>query len=332
MSLHSYRLSVLHGNRVGVSRPRKVTPVGQNPCLAFSVHGFFLAIWLAGPVEVHSATSCPSSEAIAARLSPLLPATGTGTNPADQAEVNISQGDAGSPAWLHLRLASADGSLVGQRDLPISDRCDELAETVAVLLASWESNPHAGIPPIEDPPAIAKSTPESASATSGLELQLGVGAGAALLNGAAASGRLEMGLGSLQSHWQGRIGFAGQTARQTALAPGQVSWRHSMAMVSLVWRTLNPNWLVSADIGPLLGFATLSGQDFAVNQQQNSFEFGLEAGLRAGRRWRRFTLWVDLRGESWRQRQRAVVTGTAPLALDPWDLAATLGLSVSFFP
>jgi hypothetical protein len=139
-------------------------------------------------------------------------------------------------------------------------------------------------------------------------------------------------LGSLQSHWQGRIGFAGQTARQTALAPGQVAWRHSMATLSLVWRTLNPSWLVSADIGPLLGFATLSGQGFAVNQQENSFEFGLEAGLRAGRRWRRFTLWVDLRGESWRQQQRAVVTGAAPLALAPWDLAATLGLSVSLFP
>jgi hypothetical protein len=41
---------------------------------------------------------------------------------------------------------------------------------------------------------------------------------------------------------------------------------------------------------------------------------------------------VDLRGDTWRQRQRAVVTGAAPLALDPWDLAATLGLSVSFFP
>jgi hypothetical protein len=144
---------------------------------------------------------------------------------------------------------------------------------------------------------------------------------------------LEIGLGSLQSHWQGRIGFAGQTARQDALAPGQVSWQHSMAAVSLVWRTLNPLWLVSADIGAVLGFATLSGQDFAVNQQQNSFEYGLEAGLRAGRRWRRFTLWVDLRGEAWRRQQRAVVSGgTAPLALDPWDLAATLGLSVSLFP
>jgi hypothetical protein len=106
-----------------------------------------------------------------------------------------------------------------------------------------------------------------------------------------------------------------------------------MTAISLVWRTLNPNWLVSADAGPLLGFATLSGQGFAENQQQNSLEFGLDAGLRAGRRWRRFTLWADLRGESWLQRQRAVVTGAAaPLALAPWDLAATLGLSVSLFP
>jgi hypothetical protein len=262
----------------------------------------------------------------------LLPAGETATDLADQADLQVSQGDGGGPTRLRLRLVAADGALIGQRDLPLSDRCDELAETIAVFLASWESSPHTEIPPIPEAPVIAKPTPIPAGASRVFELQLGAGVGAALVGGTTASGRLEIGLGSLQSHWQGRIGFAGQTARQTALALGQVAWRHSMATISLVWRTLNPNWLVSADIGPLLGFATLSGQGFAVNQQQSSFEFGLEAGLRAGRRWRRFTLWVDLRGEAWRQQQRAVVTGTAPLALAPWDLAATLGLSVYLFP
>jgi hypothetical protein len=297
------------------------------------VHGLLLAVWLAAPVEVHSATACPSSEAITTRLVPLLPSPAKETNLADQADLQVSQGDGGSPTRLRLRLVGTDGVVTGQRDLPLSDRCDELAETIAVLLASWESSPQTEIPPIPEAPVIAKPTPVSTEASHRFELQLGAGVGAALVGGTAASGRLEMGLGSLQSHWQGRIGFAGQTARQNALAPGQVSWQHSMAAVSLVWRTLNPLWLVSADIGAVLGFATLSGQDFAVNQQQNSFEYGLEAGLRAGRRWRRFTLWVDLRGEAWRRQQRAVVSGgTAPLALDPWDLAATLGLSVSLFP
>lgn len=293
----------------------------------------FLAVWLAAPVEVHSATACPSAEAILARLSPLLPSAGGGTDPPDQADLQLSQGELGGTTRLRLRLASADGAVIGQRDLPLSDRCDELAETVAVLLASWKSDPHPGIPPSAETPVIARPAPASSGATSGLELQLGAGGGAALLGGTAASGRLEIGLGTLRSHWQGRIGFAEQTARQTALAPGQVRWQHSLGTVSLVWRNLNPNWLVSADAGPLLGFATLSGQGFAQNQQQNSFELGLDAGLRAGRRWRRFTLWVDLRGESWLERQRATVTGsTTTMTIPPWDLAATLGLSVSLFP
>jgi hypothetical protein len=296
------------------------------------VHGLFLAVWLASPVEVHSATACPSSEAIAARLAPLLPTAERAANPPDRADLQVSQGDGSGPVRLRLRLVGADSAMIGQRDLSLSDRCDELAETIAVLLASWESNPHTEISPIPETSVIAKPTPVSEEASHGFELQFGAGVGAALVGGTAASGRLEVGLGSLQSHWQGRIGFAGQTARQTALAPGQVSWQHSMVTASLVWRTLNPSWLVSADIGPLLGVATLSGQGFAVNQQQNSFEYGLEAGLRAGRRGRRFTLWVDFRGDTWRQRQRAVVTGAAPLALAPWDLAATLGLSVSLFP
>jgi hypothetical protein len=263
----------------------------------------------------------------------LLPAGETTTNLADQADLQVSQGETERPPRLHLRLAGADGALIGQRDLAYSERCDELAETVAVLLASWESNPHPGIPPIAEPAVIAKPTPAPAPAKPVLELQLGAGLGAALPGGMAASGRVEMGISSLQSHWQGRIGFAGQTARQSALAPGQVSWRHSMASISLVWRTLNPKWLLSSDIGPLLGFATLSGQGFAVNRQDNSFELGLDAGLRAGRRLRRFTMWADLRGDAWRQSQRATVTGsTATLALAPWDLVATLGLSVAIFP
>jgi hypothetical protein len=112
-----------------------------------------------------------------------------------------------------------------------------------------------------------------------------------------------------------------------------VNWRHSAGAISLVWRMLYPNWLLSADVGPLLGVATLSGQGFAENQQQNSFELGLDAGLRAGRRWRRFTLWVDLRGDSWLQHQRAMVTGsTKSMTLSSWDLAATLGLSLAVFP
>ena len=297
------------------------------------MYALFLAVWLAAQVEVHSATACPSSEAITARLLPLLPGASTGTNPVDQADLQVSRGYADGPMRLRLRLAGADGTVIGQRDLPLSDRCDELAETVAVLLASWKSDPHPGIPPIAETPVIARPAPASGGATSGLELQLGAGGGVALLGGTAASGRLELGLSSIQSHWQGRIGFVGETARQTALGPGQVHWRHSMGTVLLVWRTLNPNWLVSADAGPLLGFATLSGQGFAQNQQQNSFEFGLDAGLRAGRRWRRFTLWVDLRGESWLERQRAMVTGSATtMTLSPWDLAVTLGLSVSLFP
>ena len=297
------------------------------------MHGLFLAVWLAAPVEVHSATACPSSEAITARLLPLLPREPTQDSPADWAELKLSQGAPSVPPRLRLRLTSADGTLIGQREIPVSAHCDELAETVAVLLASWKSDPQPGILPIEGPPVIARSVPASTGATAGLELQFGVGAGAALLGGTAASGRLEMSVGSLLSHWQGRIGLAAQTARQTALAPGHVNWRHSMATISLVWRTLNPTWLVSVDAGPALGFATLSGQGFDRDQQQNSLEFGLDAGLRGGWRWRRFTLWADLRGEAWLQRQRARLTGgDGATALARWDLAATLGLSASLYP
>jgi len=170
--------------------------------------------------------------------------------------------------------------------------------------------PHAGIPPLAEPPVIAKPTPRSAGAASGFELQLGAGGGVALLGGTAATARLEIGLGSLQSHWQGRIGLQGQTARQTALSTlGQVHWRHSMATVSLGWRMLDPDWLVSADAGPLLGFATISGQGFVWIRKRTPWSSAwtldcVRAGVGGA------SPVADLRGESWLQHQRAKVTGS----------------------
>jgi len=105
--------------------------------------------------RLHSATACPSSEAITARLLPLLPTTETKSSPADQADLQVSQGDGGGPVRLRLRLVGADGALIGQRDLPLSENCDEPAENVAVLLASWESSPHTEIPPVAETPVIA---------------------------------------------------------------------------------------------------------------------------------------------------------------------------------
>ena len=263
-----------------------------------------------------------------ARLVPLLPGATAKDRSADRADVKIRQSEVGFPPRLYLRLTGADGALIGQRAIPLSDRCDDLAETVAVLLASWKTAPKTEIPPIAEIPVITESSPPDV-----LEWQLGAGAGANLLAGIAFDGRLELGFASLRSHWQGRLAFNGQTARQTTLAPGKVNWRHSTAALSLVWRTLDPDWLLSADAGPLLGLATISGQNFPENQRQNSFEFGLDAGLRMGRRWQRFTLWADLRGSYWLLHQRAVVTGSAEnLVLAPWDLAITLGLSISLTP
>jgi hypothetical protein len=80
------------------------------------------------------------------------------------------------------------------------------------------------------------------------------------------------------------------------------------------------------------GWATLTGSGFFPNRQQRSFEYGVAAGLRAGRSFGRFALWAEWRTHLWAQRQRATVTGADSGAeLSQLDTAVSLGLSLMLF-
>jgi hypothetical protein len=264
--------------------------------------------------------------AILARLTPLLPASGL--PPTDRAELQPSP-EAGH---LRLTLTNADGVLIGQRDLASSGACDDLAQMVAVFVASWESDPGPGI---SSPPTVtflAAQAPKPATVGKPWEVEVGAGAGLSAISGLAGSGRFEMGIAAGPSPWQARMAVMAQTERETAMLGGKVAWRHSLATLGVAWRMPDQARLLSVDLGPTLGFASLAGQGFLANERSRSIEYGVEAGLRLGWRWRWLAVFADARSDLWLRQQRASLDGRqATATLEPWDLTLGIGALVYSF-
>jgi hypothetical protein len=123
-----------------------------------------------------------------------------------------------------------------------------------------------------------------------------------------------------------------QTERETAMLGGQVGWRHSIATLGAAWRMPDRAWLLSVDLGPTLGFATLAGRNFLVNESNRSMDYGVEAGLRLGWRWSRLAVFADARSNLWLRQQRTSVDGRqATSKLEPWDLTFGIGALVYSF-
>jgi hypothetical protein len=215
-----------NGQIVFVLSEAHALPEAADSCSPWSVHAILTTLctlWLMASVEVHSTTACPSPMAILARLTPLLPASGL--PPTDRAELQPSP-EAGH---LRLTLTNADGVLIGQRDLASSGACDDLAQMVAVFVASWESDPGPGI---SSPPTVtflAAQAPKPATVGKPWEVEVGAGAGLSAISGLAGSGRFEMGIAAGPSPWQARMAVMAQTERETAMLGGKVAWRHSLA-------------------------------------------------------------------------------------------------------
>src|SRR5690349_2658404 len=82
-------------------------------------------------VELDGSSSCPTPEAVAERLRPLLPPDASGVG-----RVTLEPG----PEGLRLSLMRSDGSRGGVRTLAGDHTCDELADAAAVIIASWQDD------------------------------------------------------------------------------------------------------------------------------------------------------------------------------------------------
>src|SRR5688572_21015827 len=108
---------------------------------------------LAGPViRADDTGGCPDAAAVSQRLAGLLSTTADPPEP-DRVDLTADGPD------LHLRLSRADGTLVAERRIPRSNRCAELADAVAALVAAWEADLRPLAAPAAAPPAAMTPVP-----------------------------------------------------------------------------------------------------------------------------------------------------------------------------
>jgi hypothetical protein len=305
------------------------------------------ALLVALQVDVRSATNCPSTEDISARLAPLLPVPDHGAvGMRDRANVQLIAIREDGSTEMRIELFSADGVRLGERSVSSRGNCTQLAETVAAVLAAWESEPSpAATSPLsvtDAVPAITEPQRELVVQPSGAQSHgrgpfrgtVGIGGGVAVLGGVAGALKLAVESGAATSHWQLALDGSMESSRTISLAGGQVDWRHSTAGLGLGWRSLGGKLIFSADAGATVGWATLASRGYATGSRvQESFEYGLAAGLRLGRQWGRWQLWAEARPRWWIQGQRLRVTNSRLTAdVSALDLVLCVGASVAAFP
>jgi hypothetical protein len=293
-------------------------------------------------VDVRTSAPCPSAAGISDRLKPLLPPADT-NGARDVALIDVLDVRPDSSADVLIRLLRPDTSEIGNRRVGLTGTCEDMAEAVAAILATWETDTQPESSPAEEPaasmvkeePTVAAGTPLQTSAWNVL---VGTGTGLSFIDGVAANGMAEVVVGKGDSAWQLRAGANVQTARTLTLSSGQADWQHTTFAAGLLWRTLGSAWRLSVDAGPVLGWATIEGSGFSPSRKQRVFEYGPTAGVRVGRTWGRWTLWAETRANLWLPAVQATakdpVSGQAVASADVTsvDTSVGLGLSVVLFP
>lgn len=285
-------------------------------------------------VDIGTAPDCPSAHQIATKLDPLLP---TGRSPGlgrDVASVDVVESRPDGTLGFHLRLLRPDGTMVGHRRLVLQAGCEEMADAVASVIAAWEADLQQAptAVPNDAGPGTHFTVTNNPTPTR-LRLELGLSAGAAFIGGTAATGSLEAVAGSDASRWQLRIATASETARTLKLDMGEVRWQHTTVGAGVMLRSLGSIWRFSADLGAIVGWATLGGRGYPTNHEQRSFEYGAAAGFRVRRAFGRFGVWAEARTNLWSSHQRARLTGSESHPEVPnVELMASIGASATLFP
>jgi hypothetical protein len=244
------------------------------------------AIWFAGlPIRVE-AGNCPSAQDLEQRLARTLPARVTTESP-DVAHV-FKQGDV-----LQIELVSPDAALIAERSLPYVGSCVELADMVAVILASWESDVHpefaragADSPPV---PVVARQSLAWPARPAGSRFDLVAGVGVSLADSPTFAGIVAGGWFPRGAGLGLRLWGAGESRHTLSLGAHDAEWRRWLVGAALDWRRSGPRATLDLHGGPALAILQASGVGYDLNQPASSAALAVALGVRvsvwASARW-----------------------------------------------
>lgn len=275
------------------------------------------------PVRLE-ADACPSAREIERRLETMLPATSS--EHADVARVSRSaQG-------VRIELTSADGVLVAERDLDHAGSCAELADMVAVIVASWESDVHpefvhaAPAPTVAVPAATEEMTPRVRA-----HIDVAAGVGPSLADSIALGAALAVTWFPRDAGLGARLSAVGETTHTTDVGIRQAHWNRWLAGLELDWRLAGAITSLDLHGGVALAILEAGGVDF----DQNTHDTSISGAVLTGARW---SLWFGGRWGAYAdvtaaycQRDQTLL-GTTARQLPHFQAVASIGVAVGQSP
>jgi hypothetical protein len=264
---------------------------------------------------------CPSSDAVQKHLDALVGEQGA---PGRSARLQYT------PSGLQVALLEGDGTLISQRTIPTDRSCDDLAEIVALVLASWLSDlasqavsakplPSLSIPS----PTPTRPTKRSWSWEIGLA-PTGSFAGSNLAPGAL----LQVGLGPARGRWEARLTGIYDGPRQAPEGPGAVSWQRFQAGLGGIYALSRSPYSVEIGGDVVLSDVLLHGVGFSPDASSASLDPGLDLTARLVLLRGHWHPWIGIWATLWIRQEFPSVQGlTAPSALPQVEGFAGLGLS-----
>lgn len=305
-------------------------------------------------VSLVEGESCPAPADVEARVRTILHLA---------PEQELSEGFAVErrEAGLYVALRSADEQLIGERVLPTSGSCDELAQAAAVVLSAWLSDVHPDFaaalpapepepdmspapeplpvtpapsppsPPPPEPPAPqpAEPAPPSPSAQPH-QTELFVGVGGELADSLAPAALVGASYGAPS-------GFA-LTARvlltwprREPLGPGSVKWWRWPLGVGPALRLGGKRLAGSFSAGPVVAWLHLVGESFDRTSARNAAAWGGYAEATLGGRGA-LSPFVTATVQYYPAIARAYVNAASPLEWPLPRLSLSLMLGARFAP
>jgi hypothetical protein len=233
---------------------------------------------LLAAVSVQGATTCPTPQAVEARLRPLL-AGGEGA----VGEVRLERE---GPA-LHVALYSPDGRLNTRRTVTGAHSCEALADAAAVIVAAWQGD--AGVQPLlaaDTPPGAASSdvranAPAPVASIAGA-WGLGAAAGLSLAGTRPAAAGTLTAIHAPLPHlpWAGRLGFVYQWPRESALPGGKLRWQRWVLELGPQLEGAGGPWRWAVHAGGAAGLTQLLGVGLEDPRLQQDLGLGITGGAR----------------------------------------------------
>jgi hypothetical protein len=260
-----------------------------------------LALWLAFPVpDITGDSTCPTPPEVRERLA-VIASSGAGETAVEPAPHRAYLSSTGQT--VHIELLDAEGMLLAERTLEPSDNCRDLAEAIAVVLASWEARfnpdlarelaPMPAAPPPAPAPVVAEPRPlpppRSMLVDAGLALLTSIADGEAVL-GARLEGflflrRLPVGLHAALS--------ATTTHTQAITVPAsEAEWLRGALAVGPVYRLGKGAPGLDVHAGFVLALLHVRGVGLPNPASDTSSQLGLAAGLRGLWALRNTAVWL----------------------------------------